>query len=91
MDITDGRPKLYAISGHASRYKCDEGLMGYIAKYGVNHVFSIPIDACQITGYCGVYSFSFMAEKPSDSQIKYLQECTIDVVFEHNIIEECRA
>ena len=95
MTITDDTQKLYAISGQAQSYAGEDSeLLTYISKYGRSKVFGPVVEkGLGPSGvvYLNLYSFSFMAEKPTNKQMEYLDRHTVSAAFEHLIIEECRA
>ena len=87
IQISDGEPKLFVISGQVSYYYAVE-LQAYISKYGCKDTYGAVVPKCVRTGDRDVYTFAFMAESPTENQREYLDRCTISVGFECDRVNE---
>ena len=82
------KAKLYIISGQASYYQEEGDLMAYISKHGQREIFGPVVDKCLVSGYRGAYTFAFLAKKPTEKQMEYLDNCTITVNYEADRVDE---
>jgi len=81
LKMKDSSGSFYVIYGKTSYYLGGE-LSAYISKHGHRHVWGPIIKTDMNTHVEEAYTFSFMAPKPTDEQMRFLHENTIEVYFE---------